>query len=308
MQMKSLVLVVTTTVLLWQSCTCSFSKDNIKLDGSSTVFVISEAIAEEYKKHHDQNVSIGISVTGGGFKKLCSKRIDIIGASRAITDSERDLCQKHSVGYIELPVANDGIVVVVNKENHWLNDIRVSTLKKIFEPAAEGKITKWNDIDPSWPDRKFEIFAPGIASGTYDYFTKEIVGKEHSSRGDITSSEDDNVLVHGIRSTTDSIGFFSFAYYLENQSSLKALAIINDLKGQDQKAVLPTGATIQSGEYSPLARPVFLYASKNLKPHEKNFLKFYLENCGKVAKDVGFVPLSEEAQKNVLAKFSGEGL
>ncbi|HXW53858.1 MAG TPA: PstS family phosphate ABC transporter substrate-binding protein [Myxococcota bacterium] len=304
--MKSLIGAVTVALLFWQSCTCSLSKDNIKLDGSSTVFVISEAIAEEYKKQNQENVSIGISGTGGGFKKFCSKRIDIIGASRAITDSEKELCRKNAVDYVELPVANDGIVVVVNKENSWLNDIRVSTLRKIFEPAAEGKITKWSDVNPAWPDRKFEIFAPGIASGTYDYFTKEIVGKEHSSRGDITSSEDDNVLVHGIRSTLDSIGFFSFAYYLENQSSLKALAIINDLAGINHKPVLPTAATIQSGAYQPLARPVFLYAAKELRPNERNFVKFYLENCSKIAKDVGFVPLSEEEQKAAFTKLAEE--
>ena len=267
--------------------------------------MISEAIAEEYKNHNLGNVSIGISGTGGGFKKLCSKRIDIIGASRTISDSEKAQCLQNNVSFLELPIANDGIVVAVNKENRWLNEIAVSTLKKIFEPQAEGKITRWSDVNPAWPQRKFEIFAPGIASGTYDYFTKEIVGKEHSSRGDITSSEDDNVLVHGIRSTVDSIGFFSFAYYLENQASLKALAIINDVGGHIRKPVLPTASTIQSGEYSPLARPVFLYANKSLKPKERQFLQFYVENSSRVAKDVGFIPLSEQAHKSTLAALTG---
>jgi phosphate transport system substrate-binding protein len=290
--------------LLLPACTCALSKNNIKIDGSSTVFVISEAIAEEYKKEKLGNVSISISGTGGGFKKLCSKRIDIIGASRTITDSEKTLCQENGVDYLELPIAKDGIVVVVNKENSWLHEITVSTLKKIFEPKAEGTILTWKDVNENWPDRKFEIFAPGIASGTYDYFTQEVVQKLHSSRGDITSSEDDNVLVHGIRSTKDSIGFFSFAYFQENQSSLKALAIIDDRPGEKNLPVTPTRTTIQSGEYRPLSRPIFVYANKNLKRSEKSFLKFYLDNCSKIAKDIGFIPLSEKAHKEALATLS----
>lgn len=294
------------TVVSLQSCTCANRNDTIKIDGSSTVYVISEAIAEEYQKHEVGKVSIGISGTGGGFKKLCSKRIDIIGASRAITDTEKELCKQNSVEYYELPVAYDGIVVVVNKENDWINEIRISTLKKIFEPEAEGKVLQWSDIDPSWPARRFEIFSPGISSGTYDYFTRAVVGKEHSSRGDLTSSEDDNVLVHGIRSTKDAIGFFSFAYFKENQNELKALPIIDDVKQKTDRAISASVETIRDGSYSPLARPVFIYANRKLDDVSKKFLNFYLKNSQKVVKDVGFVPLNDEEYQKTLKLFQGE--
>jgi phosphate transport system substrate-binding protein len=285
----------------WQSCTCSSSQDSIRVDGSSTVYVISEAVAEEYKKSQSGIVSVSISGTGGGFKKLCSKRIDIIGASRAITDQEKEQCHKNSVEYLEIPIAYDGIVVAVNKSNDWLNHITVSSLKKIFEPQAEGKVVMWSDIDPAFPKRKFEIFAPGVSSGTYDYFTKAIVGKEHSSRGDITTSEDDNVLVHGIRTTPDSIGFFSFAYYLENKAELKALAVIDDKDPRNTEGVIPSVDSIRSGQYSPLSRPIFLYANKNLLAKPKEFIKFYVEHVAKVAPDVGFIPLSDAEHQKAMA-------
>lgn len=286
------------------SCTCANRKDAIKVDGSSTVYVISEAIAEEYQKHKTAKVSIGISGTGGGFKKFCGKRIDIIGASRSITNTEKELCQQNSVEYLELPVAFDGIAVVVNKENDWITELKVSTLKKMFEPEAEGKIMQWSDLDPAWPARNFEIFTPGVASGTYDYFTHAIVGKEHSSRGDVTSSEDDNVLVHGVRSTKDGIGFFSFAYYLENKDELKIVPIIDDGK-QKTNGVTPSFETIRDGSYSPLSRPVFIYVNKKLDDNSKNFVDFYLANSQKVAKDVGYVPLNDETHQKALNAFKG---
>lgn len=288
-----------------QSCTCANQKDTIKVDGSSTVYVVSEAIAEEYQKQEGGKVSIGISGTGGGFKKLCSARIDIIGASRAITNEEKELCKQNGVEWVELPVAFDGIVVVVNKENDWVSEIKVSTLKKIFEPQAEGNVMQWNDIDPNWPARKFEIFAPGISSGTYDYFTHVIVGKEHSSRGDLTSSEDDNVLVHGVRSTKDSIGFFSFAYYLENKNELKALFVIDDGK-QKTVGVAPSRETIHDGSYSPLSRPIFIYINKKLDESSKKFVQFYLNHSQKVAQDVGFIPLNSAIHDKALKAFKGE--
>jgi phosphate transport system substrate-binding protein len=289
--------------LTFYGCTCR-EKASIRIDGSSTVFVISEAIAEEYKKTAKENVSVGISGTGGGFKKLCSDRIDIIGASRKITQSEIALCKQNNINYMELPVAYDGIVVVVNKENRWLSEMKVSTLKLIFEPAAEGKILSWSDIDPSWPDRKFEIFAPGISSGTYDYFTKAIIGKEHSSRGDMTTSENDNVLVHGVRSTIDSIGFFSFAYYLENQDSLKALPIIDDRTNNIKPGVMPTAETIRNGEYAPLSRAIYLYANKNIDDKTRKFLRFYVENSQKIASFVGFIRLHDDAFKEAMTTLS----
>ena len=289
------------------SCTCAKAPDSLRIDGSSTVYVISEAIAEEYKNTKQKNVSIGISGTGGGFKKLCTDRVDIIGASRSITQSEKELCQNNEVDYIELPIAYDGIVVVVNKENNWIDEISVSRLKQIFEPAAEDKVLRWNDIDPAWPDRHFEIFAPGISSGTYDYFTKAVVGKEHSSRGDMTTSEDDNVLVHGISSTLDSLGFFSFAYYWENQDKLKALGIIDDTRGKKRPvAVMPSRESIHTQEYSPLSRLIFLYTKKDLSAEASDFVRFYLKNSSKLVADVGFIPLSHHVQQQALAMMTSK--
>lgn len=287
-----------------QSCTCA-SKDTVKIDGSSTVYILSEAIAEEYQREKHGKVSIGMSGTGGGFKKLCSNRVNIIGASRAITEQEIELCKSNNVDIIELPIAFDGIVVVVNKGNNWLNHISTSTLKKIFEPAAEGKINMWSDIDPTWPARRLEIFAPGISSGTYDYFTAAIVGKRHASRGDITTSEDDNVLVHGVRTTLDAIGFFGFAYYRENASELKALPIIDD-KSPNSSPVMPDRETIRSGAYHPLSRVVYMYANRTMSVHENSFLQFYLENSQKMSDDVGFIPLSGELHAKALRALQGD--
>ncbi len=281
------------------NCTCAPSEKNIRLDGSSTVYVVSEAIAEEFKKEHEGDISIGISGTGGGFKKLCSGRVNLIGASRRIKDSEKILCAENAMEVSEFSVAIDGIVVAVNHENKWLNSIKLSMLKKLFEPSAEGKILKWSDLDKNYPDRKLEIFSPGVSSGTYDYFTTVVTGTEHASRGDVTASEDDNVLVHGVFSNVDSIGFFSYAYYIENREKLKALSVIDDRSG-GSTAVFPSKDSIHSGAYTPLSRPIFIYANqKNLNPASKKFLRFYLENCAKVAEDVGFIPLPpHEQQKN----------
>lgn len=285
-----------------KACNCAPSSKNIRLDGSSTVYVISEAVAEEFQKNNHERLSIGISGTGGGFKKLCSGRIDIIGASRAIKESEKNTCQKNGIAPQEFAVALDGIVVAVNPNNKWLSEISISQLKKIFEPEAEGKINRWSDLDQSFPNEEMDIFAPGISSGTYDYFTKAVVGKEHASRGDITTSEDDNVLVHGVYSNEHSIGFFSFAYYLENQHKLKALSIKND-KNPDAKAVFPTQENIKNGLYTPLSRPVFIYTDvKKLNPHSLKFLEYYLQNCTKLAQDVGFIALSQDFHEQNLQK------
>lgn len=292
---------------LQPSCTCSRADKNIRLDGSSTVYVVSEAIAEEFKKEHEGDISIGISGTGGGFKKLCSGRIKIIGASRSIKESEKKLCDKESIEPTEFAVAIDGIVIAVNHQNKWLTSISLSMLKKLFEPSAEGKIVKWHDLDPRFPDRKIEIFAPGVSSGTYDYFTSIVTGTEHASRGDMTTSEDDNVIVHGVFSNVDSIGFFSYAYYLENQEKLKALAIIDDRKSSTQNAVFPTKEAIHDGRYTPFSRPIFIYANqKNLNATSRKFLRFYLENSAKVAEDVGFIPLPKNEQQKQLDKLVGQ--
>jgi phosphate transport system substrate-binding protein len=258
-------------------------------------------VAEEYQKLHKGRISIGVSGTGGGFKKLCSGRINIIGASRPINDAEKALCAQNNINPSEFAIALDGIVIAVNKKNTWINTIDINTLKIIFEPNSEGKINNWNDVNPKWPNRKIALFSPGIASGTYDYFTKTVVGKEHASRGDITSSEDDNVLVHGVRSNRDSLGFFSFAYYQENSADLKALS----LRTPNGSIIMPSPQTIQDGSYTPLSRAIYIYADQNaLKKAEKIFMRFYLENSAKLAPEVGFIALDQKAQAENLEKLS----
>jgi len=284
-----------------KSCSCKPPPERVSIDGSSTVYMISEAVAEEYQKRHPGRISLRISGTGGAFKKFCDKRIRLMGASRPINEKEAQVCEKNGVAVSEFAVALDGIVVAVNAKNSWVRKIDVATLKKLFEPEAEEKINYWSDLNPSWPMRKLLIFAPGISSGTYDYFTRVIVGKEHDSRGDITSSEDDNVLVHGVRSNLGSIGFFSFAYYQENKNELKALAVIND----EGHAVLPTVESIRNGTYAPLSRAVYLYADqRKASEAEKTFLHFYLENSSRLAHDVGFIALNDEANKENMGKLT----
>lgn len=278
---------------------------SLNVDGSSTVYVISEAIAEEFHKSYPTKVSIGVSGTGGGFKKLCSGRVDIIGASRAITESEKSLCLSNQIKWLELPVAYDGIVVAVNPKNDWIINLPTATLKKLFEPAAEGKIKTWKDLNPAWPDREIQIFAPGVSSGTYDYFTQSIVGTEHASRGDITTSEDDNVLVQGVANNLDALGFFSYAYYQENREMLRVVPIIDTAKNT-ATAVMPSVETIQSGEYSPLSRLVYIYANQNLtRVDALPFLTFFLENSGRIAPQVGFIALTKAKADESMAQLKG---
>lgn len=264
------------------------------MDGSSTVFVISEAIAEEYRHENLARVSVSASGTGGGFKKLCDNRVIMIGASRKISEGEKELCKKNNVDYLELPIAYDGIVLAINNKNTWVSSFDKPTLKKIFEPEAEDTILTWQDINPSWPKEKLELFIPGISSGTYDYFTETIVGKAHASRGDVISSEDDNVLVQGVINNKYGLAFFSFAYYLENKDKLKVVPII-DQHTNGSKMVMPSVQSIRSGEYSPLSRLLYLYANKNMDQQDAYpLLRFYLEKLPSIVSEVGFIPLNDE--------------
>jgi phosphate transport system substrate-binding protein len=276
----------------------------ITVDGSSTVFPITEAMAEEFQKlNKGVKVTVGIGGTGGGFKKFCRGEIDISDASRPIRDVEREECKKNNIEYIELPIALDALTVMVNPKNDWAKEMTVAELKKIWEPEAQGKITNWKQVRASFPDRPLKLYGAGVDSGTYDYFTAAIVGKEHSSRGDFTASEDDNVLVQGIAGDLNALGFFGLAYYLENKDKLKAVAI--KLK-DDSKAVEPSVETARDGTYQPLARPIFIYVSKKAaetKPEVVQFIDFYLNknNASKLVKEVGYVPLPENAY-DVFAK------
>ena len=268
----------------------------VAIDGSSTVYPITEAVAEEFQKLNKGRVqvTVGISGTGGGFKKFCRGETDISDASRPILKQEIDACKAQNIEYIELPVAYDGLAVLVNPKNDWVKSLTVADLKKMWAPAAQGKVNLWKDVRPEWPNAKLKLFGPGSDSGTFDYFTEAINGKSKSSRGDFTASEDDNVLVQGISGDRYSLGYFGLAYYEENKDKLK-LVPIDGGKGP----IVPTEKTVMDGTYSPLSRPLFIYISKKAltKPEVKDFADFYLRNAPKLIKQVKYIPLPANAYK-----------
>ncbi|HWP25114.1 MAG TPA: PstS family phosphate ABC transporter substrate-binding protein [Xanthobacteraceae bacterium] len=278
----------------------------IQVDGSSTVFPITEAMAEEFQKANKGiKVVAGISGTGGGFKKFCRGETDISGASRPITDKERADCKKAGIDFIELPVALDALAVMVNPKNNWVSEMTVAELRKMWEPAAQGKVMNWKDIRAGFPDRPLKLFGPGTDSGTFDYFTAAINGKERASRGDYTASEDDNVLVQGIAGDVNAIGYFGLAYYLHNKDKLKAIAI---KLTPDAKAVLPTIENARNGTYQPLSRPIFIYVNRkkvDANPNLAKFVEFYMDktNAVKLVQEVGYVPLPENAYDVFLRRF-----
>jgi phosphate transport system substrate-binding protein len=267
----------------------------VKIDGSSTVFPVTEAVAEDFQKakRGAVKVTVGISGTGGGFRKFCRNETDISNASRPILKAEMEECKKAGIEYIELPVAFDALTVVINPKNAFINQLTIAEMKKMWEPGAQGKVTRWNQVNPSWPDQPMKLFGPGADSGTFDYFTEAVVGKSKSSRGDFTASEDDNVLVQGVSRDANALGYFGFAYYVENRDKLKAVPIVNE-KGQP---VLPSLEAVEKGTYSPLARPIFIYVStKSLaKPEVKEFVQYYMTHGAKLTKEVKYVPLPAQA-------------
>ncbi len=272
----------------------------VKVDGSSTVFPITEAVAEEFQKAKKQQVkvTVGISGTGGGFKKFCRGETDISDASRPILKAEMADCAKAGIEYYELPVAFDALTVVINPKNGFIKQLTVAEMKKMWEPAAQGKVRRWNQVNPQWPDQPMKLFGPGADSGTFDYFTEAVVGRAKSSRGDFTASEDDNVLVQGVSRDVNGLGYFGFAYYVENKDKLKAVPIVND-KGQ---AVAPSMEAVEKGTYAPLSRPIFIYVNaKSLaKPEVKEFVEYYMKNGAALTREVKYVPLPEAAYKAAL--------
>jgi len=284
----------------------------VKVDGSSTVYPITEAVAEEFQKSKQGKikVTVGISGTGGGFKKFCRGETDISDASRPILEKEMKACAEAGIKYVELPVAYDALTVVINPKNTWIKEFKVEELKKMWEPTAQGKVTRWKQVNQAWPDRALKLFGPGADSGTFDYFTDAINGKEKASRGDFTASEDDNVLVQGVARDVGAIGYFGLAYYVENKDKLKAVPIVN--KGSTQ-AVMPSLETVMDGTYQPLARPIFIYVSEKAmaRPEVKEFVEYYLKHGAKLSKEVGYVPLGSQhyelAMKNFKAKKLGTG-
>lgn len=277
----------------------------IRIDGSSTVYPITEAVAEEFQKakRGEVKVTVGISGTGGGFKKFCRGETDISDASRPILKKEIDVCKEQKIEYIELPVAYDGLAVVVNPKNTWVKSLTVADLKKMWEPAAQRNVTKWNQVRPEWPDASLKLFGPGADSGTFDYFTEAITGKSKSSRGDFTASEDDNVLVQGIAGDKNALGYFGLAYYEENKSRVKVVPIVNPATN---KEMTPSLQTVMDGTYSPLSRPLFIYVSKASlsKPEVKEFVEYYLKNADKLTKQVKYVPLPASAYRLAQERFA----
>lgn len=268
----------------------------IKVDGSSTVFPITEGVAEEFQKAKKGavKVTVGISGTGGGFKKFCRGEIDINDASRPILKKEIEECRKNGIKYLELPIAYDGIAVVVNKKNDWAKCMKVEQLKEVWKPESQGKKFLWSDLDPKWPKVEIKICGPGTDSGTFDYFTEAVVGKAKASRGDYLASEDDNVLVQFAQKERGSLCYFGLSYAIENKGKINAVAIKNPKTG---KCVSPSFETVKSGEYQPLSRPLFIYVNvKSLeRPEVKEFVEFYLNHVSKIAKQVGYIPLPDKA-------------
>ena len=270
-------------------------KGEIIIDGSSTVAPISSAVAEEFfRKNRNVNIAIGISGTGGGFKKFAVGEIDIANASRKIKEKEAKEAKKNGVEYIELQVALDGIAVVVNKENTWAQELTEEDLKKIWENGS--KIMNWKEINPSWPSEVIKLYGPDQDSGTFDYFVEEILGKDGQIRIDYSPSSDDNQLVQGVEGDKGSLGFFGYAYYIEQKDKLNAVAV---------NGVRPTDETVKTGKYKPLSRPLYIYVNKKSlkeKPEVRAFVEYYLKNASKAVKLTGYVPLSDYTKQLELIK------
>lgn len=304
-QLTWIILVVGLTSLV--SCFKKY-KGRINIDGSSSVYPITEAVAEEYRyKHADIRVTVGVSGTGGGFKKFARGETDISNASRPIKESEIKACTENNISFIEIPVAYDGLAVVISPSNTFVDYLTVAELKKMWEPAAQRKITSWKQVRESFPDVPLRLYGAGTSSGTYDYFTEAIVGTAKSSRGDYTASEDDNVLVQGVSSDKGALGFFGLAYYVENKTKLKLVGID---AGKGKGPVYPTDSTVRTGVYAPLSRPEFIYINAQSANSSviQDFVRFYMENAPQLVQEVGYVPLPGEAYTLSYQRFQNKKL
>ncbi|MEO5666708.1 MAG: PstS family phosphate ABC transporter substrate-binding protein [Bdellovibrionota bacterium] len=281
----------------------ALARTTVKVDGSSTVFPITEAVAEEFQKEQQGKtlVTVGISGTGGGFKKFCRGETDVQDASRPIKTEEAVICKDAGIGYIELPIAYDAITLVVSKKNTWLKDITVAELATLWAPAAQGKVTTWDQVRKGWPKKAIHLYGAGSDSGTFDYFTEVVNGKAKASRSDYTSSEDDNTLVQGVSQDDSGFGYIPFSYFENNVDKLTNVAVKN-VKGQ---LLLPTAKTIADGSYAPFSRPIFIYVStKALEKAEVGaFVDYYLKNTVKLVTQVGYVALPENFNTLVRASY-----
>ena len=301
------------TVLLAASgCRCP-ERRTVTIDGSSTVYPIQEAVAEEFLQarreaglENDVRITIGVSGTGGGFQKFCSGELDITGASRPIRPIEIERCAAAGVEFIEIPVAYDGIAVVVHPGNDFVDRFTVDELRRMWEPEAQATITRWNQIRPTWPDQPLRLYGAGVDSGTYDYFTAAIVGREHASRGDFTSSEDDNVLVQGVAGDRLSVGFFGYAYYEENAARVRAVPIDDEDPATGPGGIMPTPETIGDGTYQPLSRPIFIYVRTEAAARSEvnDLIEFYLSPAGRLLpREVGYISLPDDVYDLALERF-----
>lgn len=311
---KNTIIIVSALVLVSSLISCSksdqteASKTNptidsnaiVSIDGSSTVFPVTEAVAEEFQIKTNTKITVGVSGTGGGFKKFCRGETDISNASRPILKQEIEDCKATGVDFIEIPIAYDALTVVINPKNDFAKKMTIAELKKMWAPEAQEKIKTWKQVNSDWPDAPLKLFGPGADSGTFDYFTEVVVGKSKSSRGDFTASEDDNVLVQGIAGDINGMGYFGYAYYEENKDKLTAVAVMEDAS---KPAVLPSAASIEDGTYQPLARPIFIYvnaSSAASKPHVKAFVDFYVTESRPLIEEVKYVPFPEKEQAAVI--------
>ena len=308
-KIKSLGLAALVASTFTFSYTVNAEVKTIAIDGSSTVYPITEAVAEDFQKKTGTKVTVGVSGTGGGFKKFCRGETVISDASRPILKKEIDMCAENGITYIELPIAYDALTVVTNKGNDWAKSMTVAELNKIW--ASGSSVKNWKDVNPAWPNQPMKLFGPGADSGTFDYFTEAINGKAKSQRSDYTASEDDNVLVTGVAGDKGGLGYFGLAYYLENKDKINAVAITD--KGKTN-AVLPSEATVMDGTYQPLARPLFIYVNATKGAFDKDvkaFVEYYLANAPKLVKEVKYVPLNSSeyaaVAKHWQSKKSGSG-
>jgi len=279
----------------------------IKIDGSSTVFPISEAYAEEFQiqKRGKVRVTVGVSGTGGGFKKFCRGETDMANASRPISKEEMENCRKAGIKYIEMPVAFDALTVVVNPKNTWVKTMTVADLKKMWEPSAQGRISTWKQVRAEYPAEKLMLFGPGADSGTFDYFTEAVMQKAKSSRGDYTASEDDNTLVQGVENNKTAIGYFGFAYYAAHKDKMRAVSIDGG-KGP----VAPSVENVINGTYSPLSRPLFVYVKEASmgRPEVREFVQFMMNQGADLVSEVGYVPLPKHAYALALKHYNDRKL
>lgn len=283
------------------------SSQVITADGSSTVFPVTEAVAEDFQQANaGTRVTVGSSGTGGGFQKFCRDETDISNASRPIKATELEACAKAGIDFIELPVAYDGLAIVVNPKNTWVTSMTVAEIKKLWEPAAQGQIRRWNQIRPEWPNEEIHLFGAGTDSGTFDYFTEAIMGKEAMSRGDYTSSEDDNVIVQGVSGDQYALGYFGYAYYEQNKDKLKIVGVDDGDATNGDGPIAPSPETVAGGTYRPLSRPVFIYVKVKAlqRPEVLSFVEFFLTKGHALAREVGYIPMTDREQALVRDRFT----